>query len=79
MMVSMLYGGGSPRSTLRVSLVLIYNRKNAPVPVSGCEDICAWMRGNTPDVQIRLWFSSWNIAMLSGAQNISPPPIQSLF
>ena len=52
---------------------------NALVSARGCEGTFASMRGNTPDVQIHLWFSSWNIAMLSGAQNILLTPIKSLF
>ena len=73
----MLYGGGSPRSTLRVSLVLIYVRKNAPVSARGCECTCACMRGNTSDVQIHLCFSSWNIAMLSGKSGETAATLKS--
>ena len=61
MMVNLLHRGGTPRSTLQACLVPAYIRKNASVSRGGSEGTCAWMRANTPDAQICLRFSSWNV------------------
>ena len=73
MMINLLYGAASPQSTMRVSLVPIYVRKNAPVSARVNESTFPWMGGNTPDLKIHLWFSFWNIAIMSGARSISLP------
>lgn len=79
MMVSLLYGGYSPRSNLRVSMVVIYARKNAPVSPRQCVGTCAWMKGNTLDVLIHIWFSFWNIALLSGKSGEIAAALKSCF
>ena len=51
---------------LLLSLVPAYVRKNAPVCGQGSEQTFVWRRANTPDLQICLQFSVWNVGMLSG-------------
>ena len=58
-------GGGTP-IILWLSLVPAYVRKNAPVCGHRSEQTFVWRRANTPDLQICLQFSVWNVGALSG-------------
>lgn len=78
-MVCLLLEGGIPRSTLWTSLVPIYVRKNASVSQGGSEGTCARMRAKTPDIQIRIWFSSWNNDVLSGKLREVSETLKSCF
>ena len=59
------HGGGTP-IIFWSSLVPAYVRRNAPVCGGGCEQTFVWRRANTPDLQICLQFSVWNVGTLSG-------------
>ena len=59
------HGGGTP-IIFWSSLVPAYVRRNAPVCGGGSEQTFVWRRANTPDLQICLQFSVWNVGTLSG-------------
>ena len=65
-MILTMHGGGIPQSTLQVLSVPAYIRKKALNPKRKTEYTHAQMMGKSPNVQLGIWFSTWNMGSMSG-------------
>ena len=54
-----------PQKTSQALSVPAYIRKKALNPRKKIECTCARMMGKSPDVQFRIWFSTWNVGSMS--------------
>ena len=65
-MVLTMHGGGTSQSTSQAISVPVYVRKKALSPRRKTECTHAQEMGKSPDVQIRIRFSVWNVESMSG-------------
>ena len=65
-MVLIMYEGGTPQGISQALSVPAYMRKKALNPGRKIECTCARMMGKFPNVQFRIWFSTWNLGSMLG-------------